>query len=59
VLNRYSQCWGVPNLFVMGASSFPQNIGYNPTGLLAALAYFSADALKSRYLPSPGRLVDA
>jgi gluconate 2-dehydrogenase alpha chain len=59
VLNRYSQCWGVPNLFVMGASSFPQNIGYNPTGLLAALAYFSADALKSRYLKSPGRLVDA
>jgi len=29
-------------LFVNGASSFPQNIGYNPTGLLAALAYFSS-----------------
>ena len=31
-LNRYLQSWDVPNLFVMGASAFPQNAGYNPTG---------------------------
>jgi len=57
VLNRYSQSWDVSNLFVMGASSFPQNIGYNPTGLLAALAYFSAAKIRETYLKSPGALV--
>ena len=39
VINKYSQSWDVSNLFVYGASAFPQNIGYNPTGLLAGLAY--------------------
>ena len=32
------------------ASAFPQNIGYNPTGLLAGLAYFSAAAIRDSYL---------
>jgi gluconate 2-dehydrogenase alpha chain len=59
VVNRYSQSWDLPNLFIYGASAFPQNIGYNPTGLLAALAYFSADRLKSAYLKFPGPLVAA
>jgi gluconate 2-dehydrogenase alpha chain len=59
VINRYSQSWDVPNLFVMGASAFPQNIGYNPTGLLAALAYFSAGKIRESYLKSPRPLVDA
>jgi gluconate 2-dehydrogenase alpha chain len=59
VINRYSQSWDVPNLFVMGASAFPQNIGYNPTGLLAGLAYFSADKIRESYLKSPRSLVDA
>jgi gluconate 2-dehydrogenase alpha chain len=57
VINRYSQSWEVPNLFIYGASSFPQNIGYNPTGLLAALAYFSAAKIRDTYLKSPGALV--
>jgi len=57
VINRYSQSWDLSNLFIYGASAFPQNIGYNPTGLLAALAYFSGDTLKSSYLKSPGPLV--
>jgi gluconate 2-dehydrogenase alpha chain len=59
VINRYSQSWDLPNLFIYGASAFPQNIGYNPTGLLAGLAYFSADKLKSSYLHSPGPLVSS
>jgi gluconate 2-dehydrogenase alpha chain len=59
VINRYSQSWDLPNLFIYGASAFPQNIGYNPTGLLAGLAYFSADKLKSSYLKSPGPLVSS
>jgi gluconate 2-dehydrogenase alpha chain len=57
VINRYSQSWDVSNLFVYGASAFPQNIGYNPTGLLAGLAYFSAAKLLDSYLKSPGPLV--
>ncbi len=32
VVNRYLQHWDVPNLFVVGASAFPHNSGYNPTG---------------------------
>jgi gluconate 2-dehydrogenase alpha chain len=59
VINRYSQSWDVPNLFILGASAFPQNISYNPTGLLAGLAYYSAAALCDKYLKSPGPLVDA
>ncbi|MBW8784537.1 MAG: GMC family oxidoreductase [Novosphingobium sp.] len=59
MLNKYSQSWDVPNLFVMGASAFPQNAGYNPTGTVAALAYYAADAIRTQYLNSPGPLVPA
>ena len=55
MVNRYLQCWDVPNVFVIGASAFPQNIGYNPTGLVGALAYWSANAIRERYLKNPGR----
>jgi gluconate 2-dehydrogenase alpha chain len=56
-LNRYLQSWDVPNLFVMGATAFPQNPGYNPTDTVGALAYWAADAIVNRYLKSPGPLV--
>lgn len=56
VVNKYSQVWGVPNLFVIGAANFPQNAGYNPTGTVGALAYNAADAIVGKYLPSPGML---
>lgn len=59
VVNRYSQSWDVPNLFVTGAGLFPQNAGYNPTGTVAALAYMSAEAIKTKFVPSPGPLVPA
>jgi gluconate 2-dehydrogenase alpha chain len=59
VVNRYLQSWDVSNLFIMGAGAFPQNAGYNPTGTLAALAYWSAAAIRSQYLKSPGPLVQA
>jgi gluconate 2-dehydrogenase alpha chain len=58
-INRYLQSWDVPNLFVQGASAFPQNAGYNPTGTVAALAYWSAAAIRSQYLKNPGPLVHA
>jgi gluconate 2-dehydrogenase alpha chain len=56
VLNRYLQSWDVSNVFVMGASAFPQNAGYNPTGTVGALTYWSLDAIQ-RYIKSPGPLV--
>jgi gluconate 2-dehydrogenase alpha chain len=59
VVNRYLQSWDVSNLFIMGASAFPQNPGYNPTGTVAALAYWSAAAIRDQYLKSPGPLVQA
>ena len=49
----------MPNLFVMGASAFPQNPGYNPTGTVGALAYWAADAIRTQYLKNPGPLVQA
>lgn len=55
-VNRYLQSWDVPNVFVMGASAFPQNFGYNPTGMVAALAYWSGAMIKDRYLKNPGAL---
>lgn len=58
-VNRYLQSWDCPNLFIMGASAFPQNPGYNPTGTVAALAYWSADAIRNQYLKAPGALVHA
>jgi gluconate 2-dehydrogenase alpha chain len=50
VLNSYLPSWDVPNLFVTGARAFPQNAGYNPTGTVAALAFWSAAAIRNRYL---------
>lgn len=57
VVNRYCQSWDVPNVFVVGACNYPQNPTYNPTGTLGALIYWTADALKRKYLKNPGPLV--
>jgi gluconate 2-dehydrogenase alpha chain len=59
VVNRYLQAWDAHNLFVMGASVFPQQHGYNPTGTVGALAYWSAQAITGQYLKNPGPLVHA
>ncbi len=58
-VNRYLQSWDVHNVFVMGASAFPHNSAYNPTGPVGALAYWAGDAIKTRYRKSPGPLVSA
>ena len=59
VVNPYLQSWDVPNVFVIGASNFPQNPSWNPTGTIGALTYWAVDALKNKYLKHPGRLVHA
>jgi gluconate 2-dehydrogenase alpha chain len=57
VVNRYMQCWDVPNVFSIGASAFPQNGSYNYTVTIGALTYWALDAIKNRYLKAPGPLV--
>ncbi|AMN39474.1 GMC family oxidoreductase [Rhodoplanes sp. Z2-YC6860] len=59
VVNKYLQSWDCHNLFTVGANVFPHNSSYNPTGPVGALAYWTADAIKNRYLKSPGPLVQA
>ena len=55
-VNSWLQSWDVTNVFVMGASAFPHNSAYNPTGPVAAFAYRSAEAVRDRYLKNPGLL---
>jgi gluconate 2-dehydrogenase alpha chain len=57
VINPFMQHWGVPNLFVLGGSAFPQNGSGNPTLTLLALTYRAADAFVERYIKRPGLLV--
>jgi gluconate 2-dehydrogenase alpha chain len=56
VVNPYLQHWQIPNLFVIGASSFPQNASANPTPTVLAVTYRSADAVVERYLKRPAAL---
>ena len=58
-VNKYLQSWECHNLFTVGANVFPHNASYNPTGPVGALAYWTADAIKNRYLKNPGPLVPA
>ena len=53
-VNRYLQSWDVHNVFVVGASAFPQNSANNPTATVGALACWTTDAIKEAYLKSPG-----
>jgi gluconate 2-dehydrogenase alpha chain len=46
----------MPNLWVIGASSFPQTGSGNPTLTVLAVTYWAADALIDKYLKHPGRL---
>ena len=58
VVNRYGQSWDIPNLFVIGSSTFPSmGSGFNPTLTIQALAYLSADAIVNRYKNNPRPLL--
>jgi gluconate 2-dehydrogenase alpha chain len=56
VVNKYGQSWDVPNLFVVGSSTFPTMSGFNPTLTIEALAFMTADAIVNRYKKNPGPL---
>jgi gluconate 2-dehydrogenase alpha chain len=55
VVSPHLQHWDAENLFVVGASVYPQNSGYNPTGPLGALALRLGDDLTS-YVAHPRHL---
>jgi gluconate 2-dehydrogenase alpha chain len=57
VLNPYSQHWQYSNLFVLGASAFPQQGAANPTPTILALTLRTADAIVDRYTKTPGSLL--
>jgi len=56
VVSPYLQHWQLPNLFILGGSTFPQNASANPTPTILALVYRTADAIVDRYLKNTGTL---
>src|SRR5262249_1454974 len=59
VVNKYGQVWDTPNVFVVGASQFPQNSGMNPTGTVAALTYLAGDGLVNKYVKDPCKIISS
>ncbi|HEY4080608.1 MAG TPA: GMC family oxidoreductase [Burkholderiaceae bacterium] len=55
VVSPHLQHWDAHNLFIVGASVFAHNSGYNPTGPLAALALRLGDDMAS-YVERPRML---
>ena len=55
-VNKYLQSWDVSNVFVIGASAFPQNGANPPTATVGALACWAVDSIKDLYLKRPGAL---
>jgi gluconate 2-dehydrogenase alpha chain len=55
-VNSWLQSWDAHNLFVVGASAFPNNAGYNPTGTVGALAIRTAQAIHQTYVHNPAPL---
>jgi gluconate 2-dehydrogenase alpha chain len=55
VVSPHLQCWEASNLFISGASVFPQNSGYNPSGPVGALGLRLASDLIG-YLQRPRML---
>ncbi len=56
-VNNYLQMWDSESLFVVGASAFAHNGGYNPTGTVGALAYRAADGIQKYLKQGGGALV--
>ncbi|WP_123041966.1 GMC family oxidoreductase [Cohnella candidum] len=55
-VNNYLQMWDAENVFVVGASAFPHNSGYNPTDTVGALAYRASEGIL-KYAKKGGSLV--
>lgn len=55
-VNSFLQMWDAENVFVVGASAFVHNSGYNPTGTVGALAFRAVDGI-AKYLKKGGLVV--
>jgi len=55
-VNSYLQMWDADNVFVIGASAFPHNSCFNPTGTIGALSYRASEGIE-KYLKDGGSLV--
>lgn len=55
-VNSYLQMWDAENILVIGASAFPHNSCFNPTGTIGALSYRSSEGI-IKYLKQGGLLV--
>jgi gluconate 2-dehydrogenase alpha chain len=49
VVDKYSISHEARNLAVMGASTYPNTAGYNPTETLQALAWFGAEYIAKNF----------
>ncbi|KQL46677.1 GMC family oxidoreductase [Brevibacillus choshinensis] len=56
-VNNYLQMWDAENVFVVGASAFAHNSGYNPTGTMGALSYRAAEGILKYRKSGGGSLV--
>lgn len=57
VTNKDGQAWDTPNVFVTGATLFPQNPRMNPTETVCALAYLAGDGIVNGYVKDPGKVI--
>ncbi|MBP2078829.1 GMC family oxidoreductase [Oceanobacillus polygoni] len=55
-VNSYLQMWEAENVFVIGASAFPHNSSFNPTGTIGALSYRASEGI-IKYLEDGGGLL--
>jgi gluconate 2-dehydrogenase alpha chain len=49
VVNANSMCHEVPNLAIIGASTFPNSGGYNPTGTVQAMAWRAGEYIAENF----------
>jgi gluconate 2-dehydrogenase alpha chain len=58
-VNKYRQRWNCHILFVVEANVFAHNSSYNPAEPVGALAQWTADVIKNRYLKNSGPVLSA
>jgi 2-methyl-1,2-propanediol dehydrogenase len=49
VVNKWHQCWDVPNLFIVDASVFTTGGVVNPTSTVCALALRAAEHIRDSF----------
>jgi gluconate 2-dehydrogenase alpha chain len=58
-VNKYLQSWDLPQPLRRRRERLSAQLGLQPDGAGGALAYWTADAIKKRYVKNPGPMVSA